>query len=235
MDARLKHSGMTEFTMEDKIMKSRMLAVLMVVLIPYSLFAQDSKMYGAGVKAGLNTAWFLNEEHIETATKLGLVAGGFVNYRISKALVLQVEGLYSMKGTRTPRQNFGSVSVPESNLNLGYIEIPVLAKLALPPSATWQPFILTGPSFGFLMRSEMFLEDRLGRRSDIDIDGFVRDRETAWVVGLAANHLSTSNQADFFFEFRYTLGLTPVFHAVSSDADADDKNQLFSVIFGVEF
>lgn len=216
-------------------MKSRMLAILTVIVLTNTLTAQEVKRYGAGVRAGLNTAWFLNEEHIETSTKLGLVAGGFVNYRISKALVLQVEGLYSMKGTRTPRQNFGSVSVPEANLNLGYVEIPVLAKLALPPSATWQPFILTGPSFGFLVRSEMFLEDRLGRRSDIDVDGFIRDRETAWVFGLAANHHSVINQPDFFFEFRYTLGLTPVFHAVSSDADADDKNQMVSVILGVEF
>jgi hypothetical protein len=79
------------------------------------------------------------------------------------------------------------------------------------------------------------LEERRGRDTKIDIEDFVRDRETSWVIGLAVNQISAENQPALFFEFRYTIGLTPVFNADPDDADFDDKNQMVAVILGIEF
>ncbi len=209
-------------------MLNRKFILCTLLLVTFSLQAQEAKRITYGVKAGLNLASFLNEEPIkEKSARLGLTGGGFINFAVNEQWAIQVEALYTMKGTRIPEQSFGGIHVPASTAVLDYVEFPALARLKFGHFGPAKFVLISGVSLAYLVRSKLVIEDagRFGERAEIEYGDFVQETETSFIIGIG---LTMSKR--FSLEARYSFGLTRAFNADSEDPDFDDKNRVFSLV-----
>ena len=155
-----------------------------------------------GVKAGLNYANFTGTE-IQTDAITSYHAGLLAEIKLMDKFAIQPELLYSTQGATYKDAD------EEFKNELGYIAIPVLAKIYLGQSFS----VELGPQASFL----------LSERNDFDIE----DSNT-FDFGLAGG-LSYKITKNIFVQGRYVLGLTEI----SSDADA--KNSVLQFSAGLMF
>ncbi len=155
-----------------------------------------------GVKAGLNYANFTGTE-IQTDAITSYHAGLVAEIKLADKFAIQPELLYSTQGASYEEAG------EEFKNELGYIAIPVLAKIYLGKSFSLE----LGPQASFL----------LSEKSDVDFD----DSNT-FDFGLAGG-LSYKITKNIFIQGRYVLGLTEV----SSDANA--KNSVLQFSAGLMF
>lgn len=185
---------------------------------------------GFGIKGGLNIADLSELESIDTVdeleqeSKTGFVGGGFVKFPLG-ALRLQVEGLYSLKGSKgTSRGQLGTIPW---EVKLTYFEVPVLLKYEF-PTPLLKPFLYGGASVAFLMKAE-------GRNDLIDTDWAdikddMKSTDYGLVVGGGVRMLGITVEA------RYTHGLTDTVDQKSGNLLVDQaKNKTWSVMAGFDF
>ncbi len=200
---------------------------------------QEPEPIHYGLKVGLNSSSFAHEEGIDSKNRTGVIAGAFLHIPLAETFGLQVEGLYTQKGSRVAGKEFaaadgrsGSTKIPETVSALDYIEIPVLAKLALISGETMRTALVAGAAFGFRMRNEFELKST-GLNKKTSYGRFTNDRERSWVVGLEIQIPTQRNAV--VLEARYTRSATPVFNVGSDDDDSDDQHQVVSIMVGVGF
>ena len=180
-------------------MKKLILANLFFLALCTTAQAQAVKF---GVKAGLNYA-NLTGTDIQTDAITSYHAGLVAELKLTDGFSVQPELLYSTQGATY--KDAGT----EFKNELGYLSIPVLAKIHLNKSFSLD----LGPQASFL----------LSERNDFD----VKNAETfdfAAVGGLGLN--LTEN---IFLQARYVLGLTEV------SKDAETKNSVFQLSAGFTF
>ena len=190
--------------------------------------AQDNAL---GVKVGVNFAKLSFDEDdflLESRQRTGLLAGVFITREIRDAFGLQIEGLITQKGGRLDDDVFGD----EFDIQLTYLEIPVLARYTLPigmgDSAV---HVYGGPAFGVKVADKQrfrFEGDEDWEDLDDDTDQELKGAD----VGLAIGAAFEFNM--FLVDLRYTLGLVNI----NDDEDADDlpvKNRAFSIAVGYRF
>jgi hypothetical protein len=116
----------------------RSIALLFVIVLPTSIFAQG---VGFGLKGGVN---FANQSitDINTESITGFNGGAYLVFAFSERWGLQPEVLFSSQGSEIPEFN-------ETN-KFNYMSIPVLLR--------WRPVsflsIEAGPQFSFLLNAE---------------------------------------------------------------------------------
>ena len=102
-----------------------------------------------GLKGGLNKteATFPLASVVERSRATGFHAGAFLAIRVSPLVDLQIEALYTEKGLAGARTDRNL----SYELEAGYVEIPVLAKIRAPwaQAASVVPFAFAGPSVAF--------------------------------------------------------------------------------------
>lgn len=92
-------------------------------LLPFLSFAQDEP-FGAGVAAGVNTSQVSGDD-LSGFHQFGLSGGFFVSRAISENTSLELQMLYSQKGSRkTPDPESGDHT--SYNLRVNYIDLPLL-------------------------------------------------------------------------------------------------------------
>ncbi len=89
------------------------------------------------------------------SSRAGFLIGGQLDYWFTPMWALSTQILYDQKGDHLtgidPDYNSPFYGYPETDdFALSYIEVPVLAKVALGSSAV-KPYLFAGPSFGFLV------------------------------------------------------------------------------------
>ena len=82
--------------------------------------AQD---FGGGIIAGISTSQ-VSGDQLGGFNKVGFLVGAFTNKAISPLLSIQMEMTYIQKGSNNPKMNENSIS----DINLSYVEIPLLLK-----------------------------------------------------------------------------------------------------------
>lgn len=83
-------------------------------------------------------------------TRTGFLLGGQLDYWFAPQWALSVQMLYDQKGATLQSVSNGGVTTETDDLSLGYLEIPVLAKLGFGTSDI-RPYLFAGPSLGFLL------------------------------------------------------------------------------------
>ncbi len=105
--------------------------------------AQEVKF---GAKAALNVASLTGDVVDDASSLIGFQVGGFAEIKLSDKFAIQPELLYSTQGANS--DDFG-------NLELGYINIPVMAKYYVVESFSLE----AGPQIGFLVSAKDDGED----------------------------------------------------------------------------
>lgn len=180
-------------------MKKTILVTALVFVMSFSAKAQLAQI---GVKAGLNYANFSGTD-IQTDGITSYHAGLIAEIKLLDKFAIQPELLYTTQGATY------NTALGDFKNELGYIAIPVLAKIYLSKSFSLE----LGPQASFL----------LSEKNNFD----VADPNTfEFAVDAGLNLKITKN---IFLQGRYVLGLTEV------SPNADAKNSVFQVSAGLMF
>ena len=185
--------------------------------------AQETKF---GVKGGLNVANLTGDEDEDNSSKVGFHVGGFVEIKVSDKFSVQPELLFSTQGTKL--EESGTNYSYESNLNLSYLNIPVMAKYYVAEGFSLE----AGPQIGFLTTAK---SDFTATESGITVSGDedVKDEFESIDFGFnfGAGYDFTENLSA---GLRYNLGLSNIAKTDSGD-DFKLSNNVFSVSLGYKF
>ncbi len=162
------------------------------VLVLFCFNFSNAQLFKFGVKAGANYANF-ESSTLQTDAITSYHAGLVGEFKIINAFSIQPEILYSTQGASYKN------AVEEFKAELGYISVPIMAKLNLGKKLS----IDVGPQFSYL------LSKKVDASTDINEFDFA-----------AAGGLSLKITENFFLQGRYTLGLTEI------DKNADYKNSV---------
>lgn len=201
-------------------------AVALVLLLPNLSLA---KRITGGLKIGMNSANLhgeamkeLEEELGEVLkSKLGLCAGGFIRFNISKTFAIQPEVLYTMKGAKFEQTILGETMT--FKMNLSYLEIPVLVKLMIPTSSGIKPSLFAGPTLAIKLSGKTKLE-YAGETEELDIEK-MKDTDFGLIIGAGVDF------GRLTVDLRYVLGLT----AIEEGAELETKNGVISLLVGYSF
>jgi Outer membrane protein beta-barrel domain len=178
-------------------MKKLFIAAMMV-LGAYTAQAQGVDF---GIKAGANFANFNGDADTKSVTSWH--GGAVLELNLVPSFSLQGEALYSSQGAKIDGGE---------DLNLDYINVPVLAKFYILPEKV---SIVAGPQFSFLTK-------------DVDSEYF---KAKSTDIGLAGG-VEAKIIAGLFAQARYTIGLTNI---NDNEVTGDVKNAVFQLSVGYNF
>jgi hypothetical protein len=146
---------------------------------------------------GYEVEWIQNDEG---SPDVGLQAGIFYTQTISKYFAIQPEVNYTQRGIHFYKTELYNISY---NLNVDYIEIPVLLKYIMPLDWTVVPSLLAGPYFSFTLGANRTLD--FGEESNTQSVSGIKNFDYGLVFALVFE------LADFpaspMLELRFNLGL----------------------------
>lgn len=189
-----------------------------------------------GVEIGADAASFrggwadlLGSEH-----RIGFVGGVFATGRISPRFGLRAELLYVMKGAKDRFEvtdNAGNVvGQGHDHWVLKYIEVPVLARVSLSPSARVRPELVFGPSLAVKLSGTLRSEAPGSPTTTATISQLKTfDLGVAAGFGISVGH----GPVRWLLDVRYSTGLLSAFDSVAGSLDA--SNSVVSVMGGVSF
>lgn len=179
----------------------------------------------AGVKAGLNyTTLAVNEADDENA-RIGFNGGIFARTAPEQPVGLQVELLYSTKGTHTTYTGLFGLVDQEVDFNLNYLELPVMASFRLADILDLQ----AGGYAAYLMSAKVGTSGDLGSGTEeLDRDGFT-DLDYGVVAGAGLNI-----GANLQLGLRYLHGLASVADDNATDLVLGDAtNRCLQLYLGI--
>ena len=196
--------------------------ILSIAFLTVFLCATSASAQGltTGVKGGVNvsTVDFDNPDGSLTLDwRVGVVAGGFVRFRVLSWVELQPEVLYSVKGGK--REDFGV----KSAVLIDYLEVPVLARVPLGGS---KYFAVAGPYTGFRMRARTRTEFA-GSTEEIDIGDSIERLDFGLAVGGGVEF------GAIVLDGRYSFSLSDIDKEAIEGSSA--KNRVVSVTVGFRF
>lgn len=185
--------------------------VLSALFVAPPAVAQD-----VGIKGGVNFSRFVldpNTQSIDFKRLTGPTGGVFlVGGRGSVAV--QIEALYSVRGTKA------MVAGVAEQLEITYLDVPLLLRFNGAPSGTNVFFAVMGPTVGFRLK----VKDP--NDPDANLDDEIKEREVGLTFGLGVQ------TAKLIVEGRYTYGLTNIDAVDMMDTV---KLRTFSVTIGFVF
>lgn len=174
------------------------------------VFAQteSSKKYSWGVKAGLNVSSLVGSDVSGAKMKAGFHAGLVSEYRFCNYFAAGSELLFSLQGT-------GVKDGGDAKLNIGYINIPMMAKFYV----TEKLSIDVGPQIGFA----------LYMKAKADGVTVTVPSDTYHTFDLSMGAGATYSFWKLFASARYNIGLVNVMK------DSGNKNSVIQVSVGYKF
>lgn len=175
-----------------------------------------------GAKAGVNLANVSTAREGSSASfdsRVGLVGGVFVTWRLMSWLELQPEVLATSKGAALEEEGI------DARLVLDYLEVPLLARVSRRVSGA-TVYAAAGPTVAWLLRAKSRVAFE-GATEEIDMKDEVEPFDVGAVMG------GGIEIGAFVIDGRYTLGLRDI------DADRSDaitiRNRTISVTAGFRF
>lgn len=198
----------------------------LLVLTTQSAQAQTAQPQ-IGLRAGGNFAQLRGESNLgdgATGRKFGFMVGVSAEMPVSSSLSVQPELLYAQKGG----------TEDDVDVNLNYLELPVLVKYALPVGGRFVPSLYAGPYAGYSLTREIEID---GGGSE-SADDFIKRFDYGAVFGVDLGYRFAGRAATV--GLRYDLGLANVFDndfaLDGGDEDLDDaelRTHEVSVVLGI--
>ncbi len=120
--------------------------VFLLMLSSRPGFAQE--LVTAGPKAGLNLSTLAGKDAENATVAPRFMGGVFVSVKPSRQFGLQAEVNYHQKGAKV---RTGILTT--SQLQLSYIEVPIMARFVYYARGKTLPYLSTGPSFNLLLNA----------------------------------------------------------------------------------
>jgi hypothetical protein len=184
------------------------------LLAGVSVAAQAQTGIRFGLKAGASLTNFTGKDVEGAANKFGFNGGVVANFGINDMFSIQPEVLYSMKGAK---EDGG-----DGKINLNYIDIPVLAKIATGETGL---FFELGPQVGFLASA---------KAKDNSASQDVKDAFKTVDFGYAAG-VGFQVSSSAMIGLRYNGGFTDVYKSVNvfgTNIETKAKNSAFQLYVG---
>ena len=171
--------------------------LLLVFALSTSVFAQGIK---AGIRGGVNLSKVVNQDlTIKPDYKKGFSGGFFASFGLGP-LAFQPEALFTMKGAQLKEELLSVVN--NVNINMNYLEIPILAKVSIPLTRSISLNLFGGPSVAIKLSAKA-VSEIAGKSVDENIkDIKSTDFGLAFGGGIKFGALT--------IEGRYTPGLTSI-------------------------
>lgn len=158
------------------------------VVLGFSASAQVKVHFG--VKAGMNASELHGDAVEDAKTQIGFHAGALAHIHGNSNWAFQPEVMYSLEGAKY------EVGAEKGNLNLSYINVPLLAQYMFDNGFR----IEAGPQIGFLMSAKAKADN-----ASVDVkDGY---KSTAISLPVGIGYLTHSGLG---FDARYNFGLTDI-------------------------
>lgn len=197
---------------KDKILLSLLVIALLSVTINQHANAQMGKGGRAGIKGGLNASNLYIDNVTDENARVGFNLGLFGQPISSDALALQVELLYSTKGSLAQYTGF---IYQEIKYNLNYLDLPVLAVFKLGDAGE----IHFGGYTSYLLNANIsYKGDLVNGVDEVDKDN-LKSYDLGVLAGLGINFGSVQVGA------RYNYGLVKIADSnVARSVIGDAKN-----------
>lgn len=210
--------------------RSGLLFTIMVLHLPGLAVAQHLKA-PVGVQIGYSRADLGGHDGERLQSRQGALAGAYLTGRLGSRLAIQPELLFALKGGRLLAALEGGGTAP-LDIELAYIEIPVLAKVAIIPGhSRLHPVLFGGPAPSLRIGCdvELGLDPAPLRAACEDISGFAFKRADLGAVMGGGIQLDWAETA-LALEVRYTLGLRSIL-----ESGSDVRNRQLGVMLALNF
>ena len=174
-------------------MKTILSVALATILFTATATAQNVNI---GIKGGLNITNLNDDNGTTYDSKIGFNVGLLGHIHLAPQLALQPELLYSLQGAKY------TVSNVETNINLGYLNIPLNVQYMFDNGFRLQ----AGPQIGLLMNAK-------SETNNVKTD--IKDNLKTVDFGVTAGLGYVHPASGFGVDARYNLGLTDI-----SESDA---------------
>jgi len=216
-------------------MKRLNLIVVTTLMMCVVLSASGQNFY-AGFKGGLNYSDFkITGDAVEqdVSPKLYFGIGGVFGVYLNKALSIQLEPMYLIKGSILKQD----APNPDYSIKASFIAMPLIVKFTFGKKV--KPYVFAGPSFAYLLTSKV-----KGEIDGITIETDWKDvsKRVGWNAHVGCGVQFPLGKGMFFIEGRYVHGLTNFNKGgtVEFEADGltipqevDPEDELFSREFQV--
>ena len=190
--------------------------------------AQERSAVGAQV--GYSRADLTGENSDLVESRQGAVTGVYLHLPLNPVVSVRPEVLFSLKGGRILARVEGTSTIALVDIELAYLELPVLARLTL-PRGRFRPVVFGGPSAGLQIGCDFLINtptDSTHRTCGQDEATQVREWDLGWIAGAAIEmHLQRTTLA---LQGRYSAGFRSVL-----DGSVDLRNRGMAVLFGLTF
>ena len=204
-----------------------------LLLAPAPASAQTATQFG--VQGGLNVANVdfkpaADEEEFNPDFKSRNrgVFGAFVAWDFNPKFGLQIDALYSQKGTKFDQsfEEDGETFDFSFEASADYFEFPILLRANVPASDAVKFRVFSGPAFGFKVSDDVTqtfngVEDTEGRPE-------FKSSDVSWVAGAAIQF------GQVFFDVRYSWGLTNIIKDAEEGEEVKTRTLGFMVGFQIK-
>jgi hypothetical protein len=208
-------------------------ATLVVALGLLSLVRPVAAQQGAavGAQVGYSRADLTGINSNLVESRQGAITGVYLHLPVNGVISVRPEVLFSVKGGQILTSITGSDDLALVNLELAYLELPVLGRLTL-PRGRYRPAIFGGPTVGVQIGCDLLITpvsggDEVNGTCGENVTG-ISEWDFGWIAGAAIEmHLT---RVTLSLQGRYTKGLRSVV-----DGPVELKNRGVAVLFGLTF
>ena len=174
---------------------------LSILFFGVVLISSAKAQISVGVMGGINFADFALKnagEGSDIAFRTAYTVGASIDYQLYRDFQISLEPMYLQKNARLNQAN----PDPDIDLSITYLEIPLLLKAYFGQEI--RPYLLAGPSAGFLLNSEA-QSVFSGQHFSGSINNVLHKTDLGLVVGGGISF--SIGRSTLFFEGQYTFGL----------------------------
>ena len=196
--------------------------ILLLVLAFAIAVPSMAQIEAFGVKGGLNFT-NLNSERLfdDSDGRTSFNFGAFAEFGVADQLTIRPELYYSAQGANTDLVIINGLIDFETTWRVNYLNLPILGKYEVIEGLG----LMTGPQFGFLLKSEAETDTPIG-----DIESDTKDDteglDFSWVFG-AVYRLDMGLEVGL----RYNLGLSNINDSFF-ESDEEIRNRVFQITVG---
>jgi Outer membrane protein beta-barrel domain len=195
--------------------------------------AQEGPAVGA--QAGYSRADLTGENSDLVESRQGAITGVYLHLPVNRMVSVRPEVLFTLKGGRTLVLLTGTPNTALVDIELAYLELPILARWTL-PRGRFRPTVFGGPSaslqigcdFLFIVAADTSRQT-CGQEEEVDpVPQQVRELDFGWIAGAAIEmHLPRTTLA---LQGRYSAGFRSFLKG-----NVDLRNRGVAVLFGLTF